>query len=75
MSDERRKIRESDLPGNPQTPYRPPPPPPRERPQPRRRHRKRTNERSQHNRAQHIITGLLVRPGPASKAGRRSRAY
>jgi len=31
---EKRKLRESDLPGNPQTPYRPPPPPPRERPQP-----------------------------------------
>jgi hypothetical protein len=27
MSNDERRIRESDLPGNPQTPYKPPPPP------------------------------------------------
>lgn len=26
--DDQRRIKESDLPGNPQTPYKPPPPPP-----------------------------------------------
>ena len=34
MRTDERRIKESDLPGNPQTPYKPPPPPPREKPSP-----------------------------------------